>query len=78
MRSAEKQRAEKEAARRALLEEYRAALWRLRDARAAFQQVTDPALISACIYEVNAAQDRCSYLFGRLQEEQISNTFALR
>ena len=66
------------AAQQALLEEYAAALERLREARAAFQRVTDPELIAACVYEVNAAQTRCSYLMTRLKEEQVTQMYVLR
>ena len=41
-----------------LLEEYYDTLLQLRQVRAAFQQVTDPELINACVYEMNAMQQR--------------------
>ena len=51
-----------------LLEEYYRACEDLRRSRAAFEAVTDPELISACIYDLNAAQSRCSYALQRLRE----------
>ena len=57
-----------EARRRQLLEDYYRAREELRRSRAAFEAVTDPALISACIYDLNAAQSRCSYLLQQLRE----------
>lgn len=63
---------QEESRKKKLLDEYYAAQAQLRRSRAAFESVTDPDLISACIYEVNAAQSRCSFLLTRLREEQIS------
>ena len=61
-----------------LLEEYWTAVARLREARAAFERVTDPDLISACVFEIGAAQTRCSYLMGVLKEQQITGMYVLR
>lgn len=58
----------KELQRKQLLEDYYRAREDLRRSRAAFEAVTDPELISACIYDLNAAQSRCSYLLQRLRE----------
>lgn len=63
---------------RELLEEYWTAVARLREARAAFERVTDPDLISACVFEIGAAQTRCSYLMGILKEQQITGMYVLR
>lgn len=61
-----------------LLTEYYAAREELLRSRAAFEAVTDPALISACIYDLNAAQSRCSYLLQCLRangaEEPVGTT----
>lgn len=57
-----------EARKKQLLEDYYRAREELRRSRAAFEAVTDPALISACIYDLNAAQSRCSYLLQCLRE----------
>ena len=57
-----------DARKRQLLEEYYMAREALRRSRVAFEAVSDPDLISACIYELNAAQSRCSYLLQRLRE----------
>jgi hypothetical protein len=43
----------------------------LRRSRAAFEAVSDPDLISACIFDLNAAQSRCSYLLQRLREMDV-------
>jgi hypothetical protein len=54
-----------------LLEEYYEARESLRRSRAAFEAVSDPDLISACIFDLNAAQSRCSYLLQRLREMDV-------
>ena len=63
---------------RQLLEEYYDTLVQLRQLRAAFQQVTDPELITACVYEMNAMQQRYSYLLQRIKEEKITCLKVLR
>ena len=57
-----------DARKKKLLEEYYEAREALRRSRVAFEAVSDPELISACIFELNAAQSRCSYLLQRLRE----------
>ncbi len=57
-----------ETRKKKLLEEYYQAREALRRSRVAFEAVSDPELISACIFELNAAQSRCSYLLQRLRE----------
>ena len=61
-----------------LLEEYYDTLLQLRQVRAAFQQVTDPELINACVYEMNAMQQRYSYLLQRIREEKLTFLRVLR
>ena len=61
-----------------LLEEYYDTLLHLRQLRAAFQQVTDPELITACVYEMNAMQQRYSYLLQRIKEEKLTCLRVLR
>lgn len=61
-----------------LLEEYYDTLLQLRQVRAAFQQVTDPELINACVYEMNAMQQRYSYLLQRIREEKLTCFRVLR
>ena len=61
-----------------LLEEYYDTLLQLRQVRAAFQQVTDPELINACVYEMNAMQQRYSYLLQRIREEKLTWLRVLR
>ena len=63
---------------RQLLEEYYDTLVQLRQLRAAFQQVTDLELITACVYEMNAMQQRYSYLLQRIKEEKITCLQVLR
>ena len=55
-----------------LLGEYYDTLIQLRQVRSAFQQVTDPELINACVYEMNALQQRYSYLLQRVKEERLT------
>ena len=47
---------EKQQENQRLLEEYYDVLVQLRHVRSVFQQVTDPELINACVYEMNALQ----------------------
>lgn len=54
-----------------LLEEYRDVLAQQKLVRAAFEQVTDPELISACVYEMNALQRRYSHLLQKIREENV-------
>lgn len=61
-----------------LLEEYYDTLLHLRQLRAVFQQVTDPELITACVYEMNAMQQRYSYLLQRIKEEKLTCLHVLR
>ena len=61
-----------------LLEEYYDTLLQLRQVRAAFQQVTDPELINACVYEMNAMQQRYSYLLLRIREDKLTCLRVLR
>ena len=57
-----------------LLEEYYQAREALRRSRAAFEAVSDPDLISACIYDLNAAQSRCSFLLKCLRDMGAEET----
>ena len=63
---------EKQQENQRLLGEYYDTLIQLRQVRAAFQQVTDPDLINASVYEMNALQQRYSYLLQRVKEERIT------
>lgn len=69
---------QQETRRQNLLEEYYDTLLQLRQIRAAFQQVTDPELISACVYEMNAMQQRYTYLLQRMKREKITCLRVLR
>ena len=55
-----------------LLEEYYDTLIQLRHVRSVFQQVTDPELINACVYEMNALQQRYTYLLQRIKAENLT------
>ena len=63
---------EKQQENQRLLGEYYDTLIQLRQVRAAFQQVTDPDLINACVYEMNALQQRYSYLLQRIKDEKLT------
>ena len=67
-----KQKQEKGREQERLLQEYRDTLFQLRQVRAAFQQVKDPDLINACVYEMNALQQRYSYLLQQIKENRIT------
>lgn len=78
-KKAEKQtRQSREEERQALLAEYDDTLCQLRQIRAAFQQVTDPELVSACVYEMNAMQQRYTYLLQRMKRENVTCLRVLR
>ena len=55
-----------------LLEEYYDTLIQLRHVRSVFQQVTDPDLINACVYEMNALQQRYTFLLQRIKAEKLT------
>ena len=55
-----------------LLAEYYDTLIQLRHVRSAFQQVTDPDLINACVYEMNALQQRYTVLLQRIKAEKLT------
>ena len=78
LKSEQKLKQNKVKENRQLLEEYYDTLVQLRQLRAAFQQVTDPELITACVYEMNAMQQRYSYLLQRIKEEKITCLQVLR
>lgn len=78
-RKKEKQtRQSREAEKRALLAEYDDTLYQLKQIRAAFQQVTDPELVSACVYQMNAMQRRYVYLLQRMKRENITRLRVLK
>ena len=55
-----------------LLAEYYDTLIHLRHVRSVFQQVTDPDLINACVYEMNALQQRYTFLLQRIKAEKLT------
>ena len=69
---------EREVENQRLLEEYYDVLLQLRQVRAAFQQVKDPELINACVFEMNSLQQRCSYLLQRIKAEKLTSLHVLR
>ncbi len=77
-RSGRAARQAQETERQSLLAEYYDTLLQLRQVRAAFQQVTDPELISACVYEMNALQQRYAYLLQRMKREKVTCLQVLR
>jgi len=77
-RSGRAARQARETERQSLLAEYYDTLLQLRQVRAAFQQVTDPELISACVYEMNALQQRYTYLLQRMKREKVTCLQVLR
>ena len=40
----------------------------LADAYMRFNTTTDPELVDACVYEINAAQSRCNYLLRVIKD----------
>ena len=73
-----KQKQEEALARERLLREYHDTLLQLRQVRAAFQQVSDPDLINACVFEMNALQERYAYLLERMRQEKVTCLRVLR
>ena len=64
--------AERKEENKRLLDEYYDTLIQLRHVRSVFQQVTDPELINACVFEMNALQQRYTYLLQRVKEEKLT------
>lgn len=64
--------AEQKEENKRLLDEYYDTLIQLRHVRSVFQQVTDPELINACVFEMNALQQRYTYLLQRVKEEKLT------
>lgn len=51
--------------------ELHAAAQALRDAYEKFNQVSEPELVDACVYEINALKARYSYLLRRYKEISV-------
>ena len=77
-KTAAEKRAQEARSRQELLTEYYDTLLQLRHVRAAFQQATEPELISSCVYEMNALQERYAYLIQRMKAENITAMQVLR
>ena len=54
--------------RRQLVEEMRATRAQLNHAYAQFNLYSDPDLVDACVYEINALQSRYSYFVRRVKQ----------
>lgn len=61
-----------------LINQYFAIMGRLRSLEEFFQRTTDSELISACIYEMNSAQQQYAYILQRLKEEGVTYLKILR
>ena len=64
--------AQREEDNQRLLAEYYDTLIQLRHVRSVFEQVTDPELINACVFEMNALQQRYTYLLQRIKAEKLT------
>ena len=58
----------REEERRQLVEEMRATRARLNQAYAQFNLYSDPDLVDACVYEINALQSRYSYFVRQVKQ----------
>lgn len=56
---------------RALLTELFDTQARLDAIRSRFEYVTEPEMVSSCIFELRSAQERYSYLLGRIRAREI-------
>ena len=67
-----KKREEKSAEDRVLLEELFSTKTELDGIRQKFNYVTEPEMVASCIYEMRSAQERYSYLLGRVRAKELS------
>ena len=58
---------------RELIAEYRTVISKIHQARNAFQNITEPKLVEACVHEMNALQARYSFLLQKLKDENIQS-----
>ena len=56
-----------------LIEQYYETLLERDCARNLFESTTESELISACVYQLNAIQQRYSYLLNKIKEQDITN-----
>ena len=57
-----------------LMAEYRDIISKIHQARNAFQSITEPKLVEACVHEMNALQAQYSYLLQKLKDENITSS----
>ena len=69
---------EKELSDQKLLEAIDDAATRLRIARMFFENVSDPELIDACVYEINSLQAHYSFLLNKAKQEELQSFRYLR
>ena len=67
-----KKREEMSAEDRVLLEELFSTKTELDGIRQKFDYVTEPEMVASCIYEMRSAQERYSYLLGRVRAKELS------
>ena len=66
-----KKREEISAEDRVLLEELFSTKTELDGIRQKFDYVTEPEMVASCIYEMRSAQERYSYLLGRVRAKEL-------
>ena len=78
MKTSRRKQTDLTAEHRALVNEYFSTIAQLNMARSNFQYITDPELISASVYEINALQEKYTFLLGRIKDENITYLQVLR
>ncbi len=66
-----KKKEELSAGDKALLAEFFDTQDQLDAIRSRFEYVTEPEMVSSCIFELRSAQERYSYLLGRIRAKEI-------
>ena len=66
-----KKKEERSAGDRALLEELFDTQAQLDAIRSRFEYVTEPEMVSSCIFEMRSVQEKYSYLLGRIRAKEI-------
>ncbi len=61
-----------------LIDQYYKTLLERDCARNLFESTTESELISACVFQLNAIQQRYSYLLSKIKEQNITNLPVLR
>lgn len=57
---------------RQLLADYYETVSRMHQVRNMFENITEPELIEACVYEMRAVQAQYSYLLSRIKKEKLT------